>query len=183
MHPEHFNLLPPERRQWIRREYFHHLATVAFFMATMLVALHGALLVPTYQFLDKQVATRTKSLADLNDDLASSDEQALAMRLAAVQNKVVALSALATSTSQVSVLQEIFAEPRVGITISGVSVTPAHSKVPETVALTGRADTRDDLRAYYLQFSSAPFIATANLPVSAYAAESNIGFTITLTLP
>lgn len=183
MHPDHINLLPHERRRQIRVEYFYHLATVAFLMLTVLVIIHAALLLPTYQFLEKQVGIRTDSLAQLNQTLASSDEQSLAMRLTAVENKVDILVALSTSTPQIGVLRQVLAEPHPNVSLSGIILAPRRGKTPETVALSGVAATRDDLRAYYLELSTAPFIATANLPVSAYAAESNIAFTITLTLP
>jgi hypothetical protein len=55
-------------------------------------------------------------------------------------------------------------------------------KAPGTLSVSGIAVTRGALRAYQLALQSAPFAVAANLPVSAYAKDTDIAFTITVTL-
>jgi hypothetical protein len=79
-----------------------------------------------------------------------------------------------------------------GITLSGFVYTAATTggtkqaktvrPTPATLAITGVAKTRDALRNYQLALEDAPFALRADLPVSAYAEETDAPFTITITL-
>ena len=66
--------------------------------------------------------------------------------------------------------------------LSGFSYTPSSSSGSGTIALSGISATRDALRGYQLALQGAPFARSAALPVSAYAKDANIDFTITITL-
>jgi Tfp pilus assembly protein PilN len=180
MYPERTNLLPPARQQQLRRDYFYRLAAVAALVGTFLVAIHGALLYPAYHYLEQEIATRTTDLASLQASLASSDEQELDTRLAMLSEETNALGALATSTPLSSTLAEILALAHPGVRITGIALANAQGSTAPEDSISGTADTRDDLRAYYLALSGAPFVGSANLPVSAYASAANIPFTITL---
>jgi hypothetical protein len=182
MHPELINLLPEERLKRLRREYFYHLGTVALLLSTLLLVIHGALLIPTDDYLSRQIATRSESLDVLKATLASADEQKLSTRLSALAVQTAALAAVATSTQQTAVLGKVLAVAHPGVALSAFTLMPPSGRLPETVTVSGLAATRDSLRAYYLLLSSAPFIASANLPVSDYAAASNISFTIMLAI-
>jgi len=50
------------------------------------------------------------------------------------------------------------------------------------LSVSGTAANREALRTYQLALQGAPFTLTAALPVSAYAKDSDIAFTITITL-
>jgi Tfp pilus assembly protein PilN len=183
MHPELTNLLPEDRQKELRRDYFYRLSTVSALMLIVLLAIQGALLIPTDQYLNEEIATRTQSLAALEATLASADEQNLDARLAILSEETSALGALATSTTESSVLTQLLAVPHPGVGITVIMLTPSHGRVAASGSVAGIADTRDDLRSYYLELSGATFIESANLPISAYAQATQIPFTITLVLP
>ena len=74
------------------------------------------------------------------------------------------------------------AVPRPGVTLSSFTYVPAAGTNPGTLAISGRAATRDALRSYQLALQSAALARSAVLPVSAYAPDANIAFTVTVTL-
>lgn len=176
------NLLPIERQKIARRNYFTRLGVVAMTFALFLVIANGALLVPTYVFLIGSMHTKQARLADVEKALSTTDDSQLSARLAALTNDATSLIALQDAPSPSSLIREILTVPRPGITLSGLNYTPASGKDPIQLAVSGSAATRDALRSYQLALQTDHIVARADLPVSAYAKDSNIPFTITLTL-
>ncbi|MFA6519367.1 MAG: hypothetical protein WCT41_00890 [Candidatus Paceibacterota bacterium] len=176
------NLLPPERQSALSREYLLRLGVVVAVMITALTFAAALLLVPTYIFLNQSASAKATRLASIESTLSSSEEKTLSEQLATLARDAAALVALGDIPSASGILRTALAVPHPGIALSGLAYTPAEAKVPGTLAITGIAATRDALRTYQLAVQSAPFAAEANLPVSAYAKDANITFTITVTL-
>lgn len=174
------DLLPPERRRAIRRDYSLRFGTVVTLFVTALVLVAAALLAPTYVFLAKSVAAKEARLASMRSALSSPDDTALSARLSALKSDAVALSAIAPSASVI--VRAALAVSRSGITLSGFEYVPVAEARPGTLSLSGTASTRDALRGYQLTLEHAPFARSASLPVSTYAKDKNIPFTITVTL-
>lgn len=174
--------MPFDRQRAFAREYLVRLGTVAAFLATALVAAAGILLIPTYVFLSSSASAKQARLDAIQSALSSSDETALSARLNALSADATTLLALQNAPSPSALMSAVLAVSRPGIAISSISYTAAASDVPGAIAIAGTALTRDALRGYQLALQSAPFAAAADLPVSAYAKDSNIPFTITITL-
>ncbi len=99
-------------------------------------------------------------------------------RLTNLKNNSGRLLTLASSPSATTVIRTLLAIPHSGITLTSFTF---RAGTPEgRVTITGSATTRDALRQYHLALSSLSFAKSAELPLSAYAKESNIPFTITL---
>ena len=182
MHNELTNLLPPERQRAFRQDYFIRLGVVVAVLATALVLSAAVLLLPTYVFLSESDRVETEHLAAIESTATSSDSTAFSAQLTTLSNNAAALSALADATSVSSIIAAVLTIPRPGVTLSGFAYTPATSKNQETLAISGSAKTRDTLRSYQLALQRASFASAANLPVSTYAKDSDIPFTITVTL-
>ena len=176
------NLLPEDRLRSLRRNYFLRLCATACVLATFLIAAYALLLLPTYMYLLNTASAKRARLANIESSLASSDEAELSARLDALSNDAATLVALGKAPSITGLMREILAVSRPGIALSGLAYTPANGKTPSTLAVSGTAATRDALRQYQIALQAMPFVASADLPVSAYAQDSNIGFSITLTL-
>lgn len=181
MDNEPINLLPQERQRALAREYLLRLGTVAAFMLTALAFVAGLLLLPTYVFLSRSAATKEAHLANVESALSSENEAALSAHLAALSSDAELLIALGRAPSASATIRDVLAISRPGIALSGFTYTPAGNG-PGTLAVSGIAATRDALRTYQLALQKAPFAASAELPVSAYAKDANIVFTITITL-
>ncbi len=164
------------------RGYYLRVGVVAGALGTLLTAVAAVFLVPTYVFLVGSAQAKEMRLASIQSTLSSADEVALSARLAALSSDTAALSALASKQSASSAMRSVLAVPRPGITLSGFTYMPASGKGPGVLALSGGAMTRDALRTYQLALQHSPIVRSADLPVSAYAKDADISFTITVTL-
>jgi Tfp pilus assembly protein PilN len=182
MHKEMTNLLPSARQEQLVREYRFRFGVVTLSLCISLVIVAGTLLIPTYVFLQGSVLAKESRLATIKSTLTSANEIALSARLTALANDTATLVALSGRSSTSEILRSVLAVSRPGVTLSGFSYTAGIGKTGNTLALSGIAATRDALRSYQLALQSAPLARRAELPVSAYAKDTNIAFTITLTL-
>lgn len=182
MHNELTNLLPLERRRVFTRDYFLRLGVVGVVLVTILVCAAALLLVPTYVFLTQSTSAKEARLVAMDASLSSSNESTLSTRLAALTAGATVLTTLADTTSASSIMREVLAVPRPGISLSDFTYTPGAPKASGTLVVSGTAATRDALRNYQLALQSSPFVLSAALPVSAYAKDTGITFSITVAL-
>lgn len=182
MSSELTNLLPQERQGRIVREYCLHFGVVATLVLSLLVCVAGVLLFPTYVLLSANETAKEMRLANITSKLSSADEVTLSSRLAILSSNANALVSLSDRPSASLLVHTVLAVPRPGILLTGLSHTVATAKTPGTLTLSGTAATRDALRSYQLALQKAPFARSAELPVSVYAKDANIPFTVTLSL-
>lgn len=182
MYKELTNLLPPGRKKEFLRKYVLRVGVVSIVLVTALVFIAAVLLLPTYVFLTKSIGTKEAHLASIESALSSSDEVALSVRLAALATDARILIDLAGTPSPSRIIRTVLSIQHTNIFLSGFIYTPTANKVPGTLAISGMAKTRDALRTYQLALQKAPFALSADLPVSAYAKDSDITFTISITL-
>jgi len=182
MRNELTNLLPPERQREFHREYLLRFGTVAVLLFSGLVFAAAALLVPAYLFLDEGIREKEARIATLETEYSSSEEAVLFARLTTLSDNAKTLAELADTPTASSVLRGVLAVSRPGVVLSGFGYSAAAGKNPSTLAVSGVAATREALRSYQIALESPPFSRSANMPVSAYAKDANIPFTITITL-
>lgn len=163
-----------------RRDYFVRLTTLAALVLAALIVVHGVLLAPTYIFLETQIQGRTARLQDITKSLNTSEEQQVNERLAHLEDNIAYLQKLDHAPSAARALDALLSVSRPGIHISGFTYTAPDATGSTHATLTGVADTRETLRAYVLALQQEPLITNADLPVSAYAKDRDIAFTITL---
>lgn len=171
------NFLPPERIRALRGDYRLRVATLSAILLAVLVVVHGILLIPAYLYLSDKADAERARLAELSSGSADGGA-GVAARTAALEQNSARLLAVASSTPASDLIAAILAVPRAGISLVGMSYDAGAA--PRLI-LTGTASTRDTLRAYDLALDALPYVANAELPLSAYAKESEIPFTITLT--
>lgn len=176
------NLLPPERQRVLGRAYVLRVLVVAVILATTLICAAGALLVPTYVLLHGSETAKRDQLANVESRSAPAADAALTERITALSDSTAVLLALSKTRSVSEVLRAALAVPRPGITLSGFTFSPSAGKRADTLTLSGSSIKRDALRSYQLALQQASFAQSAVLPVSAYAKDADIPFTITVTL-
>ena len=176
------NLVPIERQRSFTREYLLRLGVVAAALVAALAVVATVLLIPTYVFLMSMKGVKTARLSTIVTTLTSSDEMKLSERLMTLSNDATTLRALSGAPAASVVIRSLLDLSRPGITLSGINYTRADKTKEGTLIVTGAAVTRDALRNYQRTLAEAPFAHGADLPVSAYAKDSNIPFTITITL-
>lgn len=182
MAPELTNLLPDARIRSLRQLYFLRLAVVGVLLLAAVTVVHAVLLLPSYLYLAGEVSEREASLASITARLEGSEEKEVGARVASLAEDSAYLARLATVPKVSAAVSAIIALPRPGIAIQGFSFSPV-LEGGAVMTLSGTAMTREALRAYEQSLASQSYIASADLPISAYAQESDIDFTITLTGP
>ena len=184
MNNELTNLLPSERCRILRRDYFVRLGAVIVFLVIVLILAAAVLLLPTFVFLTASKNSLETRLASIESTLSSSDDKALSAQLTALSNSAASLSALADTHSASAIMRAVLAVSRPGITVSHFEYSSASdaNKNQSTLTISGAAAVRDALRSYQLALQSSSFVRSADLPVSAYAKDADIAFTITVIL-
>ncbi|HET9641401.1 MAG TPA: hypothetical protein VFP46_00950 [Candidatus Paceibacterota bacterium] len=181
MHNELTDLLPADRQAKVARYYFLRFLAVALWFVAALAAIGVMLLVPTYILLVTNAQAKQAYLDSIGSSV-TSEADSLSSRIALLNGEAAALDALTTSRSASALIRQMLAIPRPGIVLNNFAYTPANGTKPGTLVISGVASARDTLRNYQLAVQNAAFSKTASLPVSAYAQDSNIGFSITVTL-
>ena len=77
-------------------------------------------------------------------------------------------------------MRAIIAIGHPGVTITGVSFARGQAVDTHRLSITGKAVSREALRSYASALGSLSYVRTVDLPISAYAKESNIDFSLTL---
>lgn len=176
------NLLPEDRVRSLRRLYASRLAVVSLFLLAGVIVIHGVLLLPTYVHLMSTVHDRTIILTALTENLGGSEEQEIQARVDVLSEDARYLARLAEIPKASAAIAAVVELPRQGITLTGFSFSPTASG-GAVMSSTGRADTRESLRAYENSLKAVPFVESVELPISAYAKERDIDFTVTLVGP
>lgn len=183
MQNELTNLLPQERQQALSRAYVLRICVVVAAAITTLIVIAGVLLVPTYLFLTGSANAKEERLANIKSGLTSADETKLSARLTALSKNIDFLTSTSKARSISSIIQTILDVPHPNIALLGFSYNPPKEKSSfKTLTISGLAVSRDALRTYQLALQNVPFARSADLPISVYAEDTDITFTITVTL-
>lgn len=176
------NLLPLERRTRLKQEYLLRLGTLIALSLVVVLVIHGILLAPSYLYLKSQAAVYRDRLAELSLARAASGYADLASRIATLSGNANRLIDLSRVPSGADAIRSILALPRTGISLSSFTFTPGSGDVDGRMTLMGVATTREVLRNFDLSLNGVEFVKATDLPLSAYATERDIPFTIALTL-
>jgi Tfp pilus assembly protein PilN len=181
MSHEFINLLPTDRLRTFRRNYFLRLATVLLALLTILVIAHGVLLAPSYLYLTEQVRGYEKELSALDLQFASGDGKIVNNKLSMLEESIRRLAQLEKAPAVSSVISAVLGVARHGVSLSSFAVHPPEGEKEGVLTMSGVARSRDALQEYVRALSSLPFVEKVDLPISAYAKETDIDFALTLT--
>lgn len=175
------NLLPDTRKQILARVYLVHLVVVTALVLSAVLLVHVALSVPALVHVSAQVRDNTITLEGLTAQLAGSQVQQVSDRVTALTERATYLAQSAKQGTASSALRTIVSVSHPGIRLTSLSYTQATASGKAKMTLTGVASSREALRAYVNTLSALPYVAQASLPISAYAKETDIEFSLMLT--
>ena len=175
------NLLPAHKARALRREYFVRLVTMALGLGTAAIVIHGVLLLPAYLYAHTEAAREQAEIDRIASSAGTKQERAVKAQINAVRSDITYLGRLGTQPTASGAIRAILAVPHPGIKLSGFTFTAPTPTSQAQLAVTGTASTRDALRAYATSLGQLPYVSKADLPISAYAKDSAIPFTVTLT--
>jgi Tfp pilus assembly protein PilN len=173
------NFLPESSVRAFGRMYQARLASTVAVAVALLVVAHVALLTPTYLYIENEYMTRSAQLAMLAGEHAQEGQEALSARVGALAKNTERLDAFLGKPRVSTFVQALLTVPQTGVSLYALSIdVPTLDGV--TMRVSGTASSREELRAYHLALSTLPFVSSADLPLSVYAKESDIPFSITL---
>lgn len=176
------NLLPRSAVRAVRRGYFVRLISIVIGLTIIALIVHGALLVPAYLYAHGEVVREQTELDRISASSSTAEQHSIQTHLNSVKGDIAYLGRLGSVPAASSALRAVVAVPHAGIKITGFTYTaPSGTSQSAQMAITGTANTRDQLRQYVQELGKLPYVTNADLPISAYAKDSNIPFTVTLT--
>ncbi len=181
-YPELTNLLPRSGVRVMRRGYFIRLTNVTIALISIVLIAHGVLLIPSYLYASAEIRREQAELDRISSSNSTDQEHSIQSHIASVKDDIEYLGRLGTLPTASGAIRAILQVPHPGIRISGFTYSaPSASTNLAQIAVTGTASTRDQLRGYVQALGQLPYVTNADLPISAYAKDSAIPFTITLT--
>ncbi len=176
------NLLPDTRKHALVRLYLMRVSVVAALLLSGVLLVHATLTLPSYLYLYQLVTERTQELATLGERLAGSKEREVSARVSTLNTSATYLSHIESRVTASGALRAIGAIPHPGVGLTGFSFSqPLATASAPKMTLSGNAVSREALRAYASSLQTLPYISKVDLPISAYAKETDIDFTITLS--
>lgn len=175
------NLLPESRKKALSRMYTVRLGVVGVLLLSGVLVIHSVLTVPTlvHQYLAIQESAAFVSALD--KQLTGSGEQEVSARVRELNETGAELTRTAAAATASGAVRAVTQVPHPGVRITGFSFTRGVTDTERQMRIVGRATSREALRAYANALGTVPYIATVDLPISAYAKETDIDFAIVLT--
>ncbi len=173
------NLIPQAGKDVVRREYFLRVGTVFGFLCAGALVAGGLLLLPTYALVTRQL--HSVIVAGVEEKDAEADYARQVSELDEAE-KIAGqlLVSGGRSASASSILTHIEASISPEVVLTNLSVT--ETKEGAAVTARGTATTRESLRRFVEGLKRDAFFADAVVPVSDLARDTNLSFTVTLTL-
>jgi hypothetical protein len=176
------NLLPRERTRAFRQAYFMRLLTLATILAIVLVVIHGLLLVPTYLLLSSEAAEATKTLEALTQSQTQQGPKDEAgQKLEDLNADALRLQEVGGYISATETISSVLQTPHSGITITRFTYAPPSAGGEGKLSLTGKAQSRTALDSFVKELKKNTRFSVIDLPISAYAKETNLEFTISIS--
>lgn len=174
------NLLPEMRKDSLGRMYLMRLVVVAVLIlfGVLLIQLVG--MVPAYVHVQQQRSVYEAELAGLGEKLAGLEEKGIQERVSTLEARALGLQESAQGSTASSIFRALAAVPHAGIKIERLSFTRGKGEVAPNMTIAGVAASRSTLSAYASALTLLPYVSNVDLPISAFAKETEIPFSMTL---
>ena len=176
---KHTNLISEDRIRFFKRRYYLRLLTVVISVGAVLTLFHGVLLLPTYLYAKDSADALQKEIALFVATNGREEAQSVGERITALETKAQAIEQILATPSASALLRSVLAVPQGGIEVSRLSISGGEQE--RRMSISGLAANRESLRDFHASLQVLSFVEHADLPLGAYALDSDIPFTITLT--
>ena len=173
------NLIPPEGQKVVAREYILRVGStmcILFgFVTLILVVAH----VPTYVLIGAQVESLK---ATVEQESSKVDEIGVIEKEMQETEAILAqLKKSETTILKSDVIAEIKKRAPNAVTLNAFTVTLTGQK-SDVIQVQGVANTREALADFTNQLEASSMFASANVPISDLVRDTDLPFTVTLTL-
>ncbi len=179
MYSKPINLLPLSDVKRAHREYLVRLGTVVTAALSILVFVQMALLFPSYAMLQarhRQLKTASEYLAQIT----AQNIQSIKTRIDALNGQATFFGTLSGAPSATVAIGQVLSIARNGVLLKEITYTAPQKGKQAQIIISGIANDRRTLQLYQESLQRASYISSADLPVSVYAKNTDIKFTITL---
>jgi hypothetical protein len=179
------NILPSSYKHHLRTEYRLRFASVILFLLVVVLVVLLVLILPAYLIVQSDVRSAQSEVAVL----ASGDDESVPAAddgsdvIALVKRELAALGTRPQEEPSKLISAVINVTNSSAITLDRLNYEVASADAPGTLVVGGQAADRDNLIAFSQALEKLPQVAAVDLPVSQLASDSDIDFTITVTLP
>lgn len=171
-----YNLLPQQEQRWLVREYRLRLAALSLFFLTAIAALSVVALIPSLFLSFTKVSLTTGIEKALQNDptFQSKDNSSAVLRIAAA--KVTALQSTAYKPYSYELIGDVMRLKPPTIRITSLHIERTASG--HTLNIAGRAEDRDALLGFTRTLGTEKVFSDVKLPVSSFAAATDINFSL-----
>lgn len=174
------NLLPKKEQDSLKKDYSLRRLDVTLFLVCIILAISLVLIFPSYILskvratnasLDLETVKKATNAANPSDDLTRSLREA--------KEKAVSLG-ISQKTTSVYDLVHTFESKSSAIKIQDIAYVRGADDT--TIVIRGRADDRESLTALQKQLNANPNFSRVDLPISNFAKDKNIDFSMNITV-
>jgi len=173
------NLIPPVAKRAMKREYWLRVGVVWMLLLVFVLLVGMALLVPSFVLVQSQLTAYQTQLATAAEAATEQKEQTKLVREANVLAQMVYEFGMVEPLNRyVTHIQQLHGPQ---IRVQQMQFTREDGRVKEIVVV-GTAADRSSLTQFSTTLNSDPLFTDADIPLSNFAANENIGFSVTVTV-
>lgn len=173
------NLIPQFAKKKVATEYWLRVVTTWFVLWGVALLIGTIFLFPMYIYTSVQIDVNSESAKSAEASVASFEDVAFDLQKASIQARNVIQNERRTKAFKyVELVERNFG---LGTQLNSVAFSSDANGISQ-INVQGEADSREALASLRDRFIEEPAIASANLPISNLAQESDIAFTITITM-
>jgi len=174
------NLLRPEQKKKIIREYHVRFFVMAFSLLLCIQVIAAILLIPSYTASKARSDTLNSQSSVLQAQSVSHEVADLNALVKQTNDYISVFPLISTSTSMYSTINNLVGARSQKIKINAV-MSGVQNNQPQII-LQGVAATRQDLLDFITQLKKQSNVSSVNLPISDFSQPQNINFSLTVTM-
>jgi len=172
------NLIPPAAKKIMVREYWTRVLSVWLILFGTACVIITCLLLPTYLLINIKTSVLKEQATSATEKMASYDISATELQIANRQAQI--LLQPSEGPLFTDFVTDFKDKSGIGITISDYKFT--RTKTAGSITLSGLANTRQDLADFRDRLEEDERFFKVDLPISNLIKDSNLLFSMTLTL-
>lgn len=178
-----FNLLPKQEKQGVRVEYSRRRAVVVLAFLGASIAIGVVSLVPSYIMASLKASDIRETERTLKENIAIRGRSDLNATVSTANKKIAALTPSTTEAAVSRILDEIAAQKSPDIRLTSVSFgRQGKDQSKTTMSVGGVAKDRRALSEFSNRLKRDEMFERADLPISSFAEEADIRFSMSITL-
>ena len=172
------NLLPPEEKNRIQKEYKRRVLAVYLFFAGGALTIGLILLLPSYLLANVVERDAKAEVAALQNSSESSEREEINSKLLLTKERLRAITAEEDRMDLYTTIDRIAEQSPGSIELTSFSYTKGQGEDPSVLLLGGLADTREGLLSFTKTLEDDELFDEVILPVSSLAQDKDIEFSI-----